>query len=244
MPNFSTDPVIACYRCDGAMLPEQDVCPACEADQSKAAQTLHQERKRWEDQTEMWKVGVVFAALLMLAFGVVLGRWSSPDPSVAGERTPTVRATWDQVNSAYVEQIEASLNQIQVRSWTPGPDCTFEYEQREGRQSRVRRPESPECGIILELNPPTSQDPLRLWQVLDAEEREAIMGLLGVTYTRALLAGGIPISPARSGHPRLELRYRGLESPLAIRELSGEIRIFSSPYDRMSQLGPPDTSSP
>lgn len=220
-----------CYHCSASLSADQASCPSCGASQSAEDRAVAEERRRWQEYTHLWRMAVLGTAILMFGLGIVVGRWldaPSVDLDPGGDVSPQV--SWDQVNATYVEQIDQSLDGLHLRSWTHGPECDF-VQAGGGQEPGLRLPEDPTCGIVLEMEPPSQEDPVRLWEALSAEDREAVMGLLSVSYTRALVAGGLDINPGRRGHPRLEIRYRHLDDPLAIRDTGGTIHVYASPFD-------------
>src|SRR5690606_9152567 len=112
------------------------------------------------------------------------------------------------LNDVFMRSVDDALG-LGLVSWTWGEDST----------------------LVLEMQPPSPQQPNVLWQALTSEERRQVLGFLGVEYTRVRLASGLPYDLATRGHPPVALRYRSHPTWLALRQRDGSLHIFPSPYD-------------
>jgi len=221
-----------CYRCQLSVPPDSPACPNCRAGQSGTDRDLYEARLAWKEKEGWFKVGLVVTAILCLGVGVLLGRGIfNPSYSQASPVTSSV-VSWSQVNNAFVEHLSSSVPQLGITNWVSGPTCEFREVSDQGLP--VRQAQDSSCGIVIEIAPPARGDANHLWQTLDRGEREAMVGFLAAAYTRALQVGITSFNPERQGTPRLELRYRGHDAPLAIMENNGRISLFPSPFDDLS----------
>lgn len=199
-----------CFACGAGLGPSLDTCPSCDAPQSEAVQRLHARLRSALSMVERWRVIALVATVVGFALGLGAGQMRTPsvEPVASAAETPA----GDLDIESFAAAFRASLNEaigLGAERWAWGSDST----------------------LVLVLTPPTASRPVVLWQALSPQERDQLMGYIGVAYTRALLGAGIPVDVENDGHPPVAVSYRGQDQALAVRHRDGTVTVFESPYD-------------
>lgn len=210
-------PTELCYACNAALPRGASVCTGCGQSQDAEARAQYAAtatERATRDRARQRLIGVGVACFVL---GAGLGGWASSGstataPVVAvGRSGPMPREdVTDRFLRAIDRQFAKSNAPLHLTTWVPAAAG------------------HPENGVILEMEPP--EHGVSVWQSLNETDRQALMGFIGVAYTRALLTAGVDIDFPRS-HPIIGLRYRGTNAILAARLADGSIKVYPSPYD-------------
>lgn len=203
-----------CYACEAAVLPDMESCAACGAALTDAAEGAYGAVREAQASVDQWKTWSIVFVVLAFALGTGFGMWMrgtqverttySPQPGAAVADMPIERA-----NDVFMRTINDELH-LGLTGWV---------RDDEGR-------------LVLEMARPGPQNEAALWERFSPEERGQVIGFLGVTYSRTLVAAGYPLNVRDGGHPPLVLKYREIDAPLAVRERSGELAVYPSPFER------------
>jgi len=207
-----------CYSCGNGVPTTLEDCPSCGASQSQAAAAMWRTLQRATREKQFWR----FLSFLALGLGLIgglawggFGMTAASSTGIAGARPLASQSplTAAAVNDAFIriindDMVSRKTAPFEILSWVPAADG----------------------GIAFELRPPTADNPLTLWQVLDQNGRIELMKYLSVTLLRAQIEGGT-FANNNTAFPPIVLQYRGDDTPLAARYSSGDIKILATRWD-------------
>lgn len=203
-----------CYQCRGVVPPGFTMCPGCGANLSDAARAewlrLQRERSRAESWRLLFVLGVIAALVLGAAFV-----FTREDSSRGAAATAAAAGRLDvaDANDGFMRlmnrQYQRQRLPLQLVSWV----------------------KDTAGGVIFEMERPTPEQPLVLWQALDATGRQNVMVALSVNYTKYLLVAETWPEGTRGAFPPMTLRYKGETAPLATRGADGHIQVYASALD-------------
>lgn len=212
------DTQFRCYACGTTLVQGTPKCPGCDAEQTRTALALFRSERQLKATIERWRIITFATGLVCLVAGLGMGMWamqskqstrlSNTTPESFLTNIPEERAL-NHLNDIFMRSIDEALG-LGLMSWVWAEDST----------------------LVLEMRPPTNSQPDVLWQVLSTEERQQVIGFIGVEYTRVRLMSGIPYDLNINGHPPVALRYRNHPNWLALRRRDGSLHVFSTPYDQ------------
>lgn len=208
----------SCYACRTVVPPGVKKCPTCGADQSALARQQHQVINQNKKNTHTWKMLAIVAGLIAfisVAWASLQSKEDSPPVANQPSEQASTQLSLPEVTDAFIRIINKHFSSqgvaFEILGWLP-------------LQSG---------GIVMELKPPTPEEPLAFWQAITVADRQKVMTFLSVTYTKMLLEAGVWPEGAQGAFPVMALQYRGMSSPLAVRLVDGQIKLYTSPYDSL-----------
>lgn len=201
-----------CIDC-GADLNGRTACPSCDLPNVAEVHALHARMAAAEQRFAILKT--VFAVGVLIAFGIGAGLSSmmtTPRATVVAEGAE-MRQAMDKplaipvVNDLFVRTLDERVR-LGLRGWVQHPNGT----------------------VILEMAPPTKEQPRTLWEHFTAPQKKEVAELIAAGYTSTLFQTRNPVNVERDGHPPIALRYYGTDAPVMLRTRDGTIHLYPSPY--------------
>lgn len=205
-----------CPNCNADMNDELQECDACgylPHNESATPEALSMHSAVPDKPIPFVSKGMALSLLVTFALGVwvgalLFGRETYPLTSPAGPtQTQSRVATFDSQINAFILQINNLLH-LDIISW---------FRQSDG-------------SVVFEMARPTEEAPT-LWEVLTPEERQQVFGYLSAAYTTQVWQAGGVKEMSEGRFPILILTYSKSNQPLAVRDDSGKIYIYPSPYE-------------
>lgn len=211
----------SCYKCQADVLSDMSACPSCGAPQTKEAFRAFKAEQRASEVSQRWRLATIVIGVLLFGLGGGLGFWlGSAQSTNAASSSAATRQTSPRTA---VEEIRG-MNREQIN------DAFKQYINQKLHLNIVDWEENPQKGLVLEMARPNQTEQPVVWEALTPQERREMIGYLGIVYTSLLQAEDPDFDLEEQGHPVITLQYEGIERRLAVRDRTGQRRVFHSPF--------------